>query len=125
MNRTEPGLPAEQRTMRTENSIESIPGMDVCDFCTCTPVVASYPAGTVLIHTPAGVHATRDPWAACEHCYALIEADDRAGLVERSLGGFIAQEGDVPHGVLVEIRYMIERTQDGFFEVRQGEPTPL
>lgn len=125
MTRTELGLPAEERTIRTEHNIEPIPGMLVCDFCTSVPVVAAYPCGTVIIHTPAGTHATRDPWTACEHCRDLIEADDRPGLVERSLGGFIAQEGDMPHGVLQHVREMLSETQAGFFAGRQGDATDV
>jgi len=122
---TQFGLPAEERTMSVDGRIEPIPGMGVCDFCTCTPVIAAFPCGTVMIETPLGAHATNDPWGACEYCYALIEADDHQGLLERSLGSVIVHEGEMPEGERVFFRATIGALHEAFFSARNGEPELL
>jgi hypothetical protein len=118
---TQYGLPADQRTMTTVDGIEPIPGMEVCDFCTSTPVVAGYPCGLVVIETPAGIQASRTPWAACELCAPLIDAGDRDGLVERALGGFIVENGELPEGMCAPLRAILRDAHAQFFANREGE----
>jgi hypothetical protein len=51
-----------------------------CDFCSDTPVVATYPV------------SQGTPWAACEPCSRLVELGDRKALARRAgkaLGGMV------------------------------------
>lgn len=122
---TQYGLPADDRTITTAEGQEPIPGMEVCDFCTCTPVVVGYPCGLVMFETPDGIHASDTPWAACELCQPLIEADDRDALVQRALGGFTAEFGEAPEALCAVARVMLRDAHDQFFANRQGEPFPV
>jgi hypothetical protein len=58
----------------------------VCDFCSEPNVAWCYPAQSFLAYVIAGVVGQSvGDWAACRTCHELIEAGDRAGLLERSL----------------------------------------
>jgi hypothetical protein len=122
-------LPPEQRTIVTEDilgsKIEAIPGMGVCDFCTDIPVVVAYPCGLVVVETPIGTHASSDPWGACADCHAMIEANDRDGLVQRSSANFAREQGATSAEDLAFIARMIRDVQAGFFAARLGDPQPL
>jgi hypothetical protein len=122
-------LPPEQRTITTQDvlgsKIEAIPGMGVCDFCTDIPVTFRYPCGLVVYETPVGTHVSSDPWGACSDCHALIEANDRNGLVERSLQTFVARDGEPPAEDRALIVAMLRDVQASFFAARLGDAQPL
>jgi hypothetical protein len=109
-------LPPEQRTMTTPvqggHLREPIPGMEVCDFCSETPVAWAYPCGLVEF----GPTVTRDPWAACSTCYALIEANDRDGLARRA-----RETADLP----VEALPVMAGLHARFFAAVLGPPVRL
>jgi hypothetical protein len=109
-----PSVPPEQRTMLTPTAAgdlarEPIPGMEVCDFCSETPVAWAYPCGLVVL----GPNVTSDPWAACQECHDLIEAGDADQLARRA-----ARNSDAPITLLPVFAELHRR----FFAARQGEP---
>ena len=58
----------------------------ICDFCSYPSVVWCYPARSFVAYIVANIGGESvGDWAACEQCHRLIEAGDRAGLMERSL----------------------------------------
>ncbi len=55
---------------------------------------------------------SRGPWGACEACSTLIEADDRAGLLERQVAQYLPQHERLKHlGMPPTLR---ARVMDGF-----------
>lgn len=57
----------------------------VCDFCSTPKVIWCYPAEDFTAYTFGNlIGQSVGGWAACQDCWALIEADDRRGLAERS-----------------------------------------
>lgn len=77
------------------------------------------PLGLVLDRPLA---ASDGSWAACDVCHALIEHDNRPGLLERSVLTFrtIAPERDVE-----VTRALIMKIHAKFFEMRIGKPVRL
>jgi hypothetical protein len=57
-----------------------------CSFCGERPVVAWFegPSLTTFVRSSAEVRA-REAWVTCQVCLGLVEANDREGLVERSI----------------------------------------
>lgn len=103
----------------------------ICDFC-CSrkdPAIWKYPARTfTIVHKIPGMtvnNTSHDNWAACDPCRELIMNNLRAGLVQRSLKMFFANEGvnvlDVSENIVSIIRQSIQELQDGFFNNRLGE----
>ncbi len=59
----------------------------ICDFCAEPNVLWQYPAQSFVAYVVDGVVGQSvGDWAACGVCHRLIEAGDRTGLLERSLG---------------------------------------
>lgn len=60
-----------------------------CDFCDVAEPVCEYPVSTAVATTSPVTGRTDDrgdrPWAACETCAALVDADRFGDLLERSL----------------------------------------
>jgi hypothetical protein len=126
------------------------PGEEICDFCSeplDPKTVWTYRTEPHEIGTwkqkgfsvQPGVEVTKAPdpakldeewvmhqmdedgfWAACPTCHRLIEADDRRGLIERSLETAVVKarkmlRSDVPAAVVMEIRGAIAQAHAGFF----------
>lgn len=123
-----PSLPPEQRTMVTPreggHNVEPIPGMEVCDFCTGTPVTWSYPCGPVIIDSPTGRHVSTDPWGACDECHALIETDQPDMIVARAAHNALAEVGPVPDDIALMVVTSIATVQRQFHAERLGAPQP-
>lgn len=94
----------------------------LCDFCSAPDPAWCYPARTFVAYcTPTVVGESVGAWAACDQCQALIEADDRRGLAQRSLDELIRKhpEASAAAGVLHEELTALHRE---FFEHRSGPP---
>lgn len=87
----------------------------ICDFCNSPEIAWDYDAADFEVPLPDGrIWHSYEGWAACDPCSTLIEADDRTGLLARSLARF-SETGsgfwDVTGCGMV---------QEGFFENREG-----
>ena len=105
-----PKLQFTQKGDRTY--VTSSPGVPVCDFCSATPVDRIYLAKDIRIDPD---NESEGGWAACRHCAALIDANDREGLFQRvmvRLSDYI--EGDVD-----EMADAIRLIQTKFWEAKQ------
>lgn len=101
-------------------------GPPKCDFCSTRPVRWSYPARTFVRTIGVTDVGSDGNWAACEDCYALIQAGNRDALVKRSMALFPQNNPDMANLNRQERRVLsreIRRTQDSFWEHRLGEPT--
>lgn len=107
------------------HNLEPIPGMEVCDFCTGTPVAFSYPCGPVVIDTPIARHVTTDPWGACAECHALIEASDHDAIVERAVERAAGEfGGTIPDELRAMLAESFATVQRQFHLERLGAPLP-
>jgi hypothetical protein len=62
-------------------------GRIICDFCLAPNPPWTYPAGHVHIVGHRAITDSDDPWAACDTCHDLIEAENHVELVEHMLRG--------------------------------------
>lgn len=71
----------------------------ICDFCSGTPITASYHANDFKIDSlsiPKVVDQhSRGGWAACEGCEKLLDANDWGGLIARVTETFEAKYGNI------------------------------
>jgi len=63
--------------------VESHAEIPICDFCSSPDIHWRYEANNFLEVTT--MWGSAGDWAACNECHALIEADDRTGLTNRSV----------------------------------------
>jgi hypothetical protein len=107
--------------------------MDICDFCSSPQVVkrfacrnfdsASKDAGVIYPGTQTTdyptnlVLASKDYWAACKDCVALVEAHDINGLIRRALDGYEQKTGR-RHPQRYELEQHLWRTYALFFRNR-------
>ena len=95
----------------------------ICDFCSKERVRWDYPADDFEIeiegYGPTG-HASREGWAACDVCHALIEAGDRDGLARRAATSFEAQFGVFPGDTRARVHREMRKLHDQFFAHRTG-----
>jgi hypothetical protein len=66
------------------DAIELVPEKPKCDFCSSPDATWVYPSKDFTL-IPEYRWGSTGGWAACQPCSDLIEADDYAGLTERSL----------------------------------------
>jgi hypothetical protein len=69
-----------------------------CDFCsTGDPVVKAFPCAALTLDKHQIVQGldiiSESPWAACQGCADLIEAEDYEGLARRSLDSVMKKNG--------------------------------
>lgn len=101
---------------------------DVCDFCTQTPVVWTFPTrdrfdtGRLLAlghptHPVMDITMTSFGWwAACEQCKRLVQADDRHALASRSANNMKTGPGSrLPFALKV---HAVKSAHSAFFENR-------
>lgn len=64
--------------------------LPACDFCSTLNPTRVYPCTSFDIHAivPMNPLLSGTDWLACEECAALIDGDDREGLVERAVASF-------------------------------------
>lgn len=87
----------------------------ICDFCDHPDVRWAYPTNEV-----PGEDGYHGGWAACQSCYRLIEAGDRAGLARR-----IAKRSrrEWPPGASQrQVIAYVEQAFSRFWERRSGDP---
>lgn len=96
--------------------------MCICDFCSEPDVAWCYPAQSFLAYAIAGVVGqSMGDWAACTTCHALIEADDRTGLSERSLRTLLEKNPEM-RAAASDLREQIAEFHGMFFANRLGRP---
>jgi hypothetical protein len=96
--------------------------MSICDFCSEPHVAWRYPAKSFVAYVIAGVVGQSvGDWAACRTCHALIEADNRTALLERSLQTFIEKNPDM-RPVEAELRAHMAQFHELFFKSQSGAP---
>lgn len=96
--------------------------MSICDFCSEPHVAWRYPAKSFVAYVIAGVVGQSvGDWAACRTCHALIEADDRRALLERSLRTFIEKNPDM-RSAEAELRAQMAQFHELFFSHQSGTP---
>jgi hypothetical protein len=95
---------------------------EACDFCASIfakgTALRVYGANDVWIgpHTP-GVppYKSVGDWGACDPCAACIDANDRAGLLERALTLSVQKYGKLGR---LQARELIRAAHDAFFRAR-------
>lgn len=95
----------------------------LCDFCSAPDPAWRYPARSFIAYNAANIAGESvGDWAACEACHALIEANDRPGLAQRSLDELIAKH---PEAVMAApaLYQDLAGLQQKFFEFRCGLAT--
>jgi hypothetical protein len=97
----------------------------VCDFCSAPGPVWRYPARSFVAYCAPNVAGESvGDWAACDRCHALIEADDRIALAQRSLDELILKhpEAIAAAAVLYEDLAVLHQQ---FFTHRSGTAVPI
>jgi hypothetical protein len=93
-----------------------------CDFCDREmPGVWRYPARDIRL----AVGESTGDWAACEECHALLEKDDRRGLLERALAIMIRKpeiRETLGRDARAVMRMGLEHIHGKFFEARLPGP---
>lgn len=97
----------------------------ICDFCSAPNVAWRYPAQSFLAYAIAGVVGQSvGDWAACRTCHELIEAGDRRGLLERSLGTLLEKNPEMSPAAS-ELRCQIAHFHRLFYDNQTGSPLPV
>lgn len=107
--------------------------MDICDFCSSPEIVQHFEccdfdspsadAGVLYPTTKTTdgptnlVLASKDFWAACAPCVALVEAGDVEGLVKRGMDEYERQAGE-PHPQRKNCEKHLRQTYRLFLENR-------
>jgi hypothetical protein len=96
-----------------------------CDFCSVPGPVWRYPARSfVAYRAPNVAGESVGDWAACDPCHALIEADDRSGLAQRSLDELILKHPEAIAAAVVLYDDLAVLHQQ-FFAHRSGMAVPI
>lgn len=97
----------------------------ICDFCSAPNVAWRYPAQSFLAYAIAGVVGQSvGDWAACRTCHELIEAGDRRGLLERSLGTLLEKNPEM-RPAESELRNQIAHFHRLFYDNQTGSALPV
>lgn len=86
--------------MKVNFEVRAMPGDEVCDFCSATPIYASYDCADFVMDTPMGKQVpldsvSKEAWAACKVCSELVDKEDWEGLLDRSVETFRQKYGTV------------------------------
>jgi len=99
------------------------PGEEQCDFCSSKDIKWGYPCKSfrqASMTNAEGKTVHLDSitdWAACDECSALIEADDRMGLVKRSFDSYPGEKFPTLEAVIASLH-------GNFFTLRSGPCYP-
>ena len=97
----------------------------LCDFCSEPSVIFRYPAQSFVAYVAAGIAGESvGDWAACAICHQLIQAGDRLGLSERSLGTLLEKHPEM-RDAEEELHAQITDFHRKFFASRSGAPIPV
>jgi hypothetical protein len=91
----------------------------ICDFCSeHTEPFTEYPCGDFSLGQVESTNMmSRGGFAACPTCARLINTNDRAALLDRSVKSFIAHQGkELPEAM---VKMIIGETHKLFFENRK------
>jgi hypothetical protein len=92
----------------------------ICDFCSEPNVSWRYPAENFVAYVVADVVGQSvGDWAACGICHGLIEAGDRNGLLERSLGTLL-EKNPAMRPAEAELREQIAYFHEMFYAHQTG-----
>jgi hypothetical protein len=91
----------------------------VCSFCGGKPVVAFYegPEFTTAVRSAGEVRA-KEVWTACITCDALVEVDDREGLVRRGARRWRPEGARLMVQPQDQAEAMARHAHSGFWEAR-------
>lgn len=96
-----------------------------CDFCSVPGPEWRFPARSFFAYcAPRVAGESVGDWAACDKCYALIEADDRRGLAQRSLDQLVLKHPEASAVAAVLYEELAELHQQ-FFAHRSGPAVPI
>lgn len=99
--------------------------MSICDFCSEPNVVWRYPARNFVAYAVAGfVGQSVGDWAACTTCHALIENEDRSGLLDRSVRQLLEKHPDMQPEE-ADVRRDLEAIHQLFFQHQIGVALPV
>lgn len=93
--------------------------MYICDFCSETPVVTSYPAKSFVSRTVPEV-GSEGGWAACSACKLLIDIEEWELLENRSLTTFLDN-----HGHIIPLDILAAFIHDLHLQFRQNRTTKV
>lgn len=90
----------------------------VCDFCSTVPGLHVYAARNVVVDTdgPLGASVSTGGWGACDKCKTLIDTNDRAALLARSIKILGAKHPTLPANVL---KQMVARPHRAFWKAKK------
>ena len=92
----------------------------LCDFCSASDPAWRYPARSFVAYCAPNVAGESvGDWAACDDCHALIEANDRQSLAQRSLDELIVKH---PEAIVAatELYGHLTALHQQFFACRSG-----
>ena len=95
----------------------------LCDFCSAPDPAWRYPARSFIAYcAPDVAGESVGDWAACDDCHAMIEANDRRSLAQRSLDELILKH---PEAIVAaaELHEHLAALHAQFFEYRGGPAT--
>jgi hypothetical protein len=96
-----------------------------CDFCSAPCPRWRYPARSFVAYRAQNLAGESvGDWAACDACHALIEADDRQHLAQRSLDELIAKHPEARAAADILVLDLAELHRQ-FFEHRYGPAVPI
>ena len=97
----------------------------LCDFCSGPGPAWRYPAESFIAYCTAELAGESvGDWAACGHCHDLIEANDRAGLAQRSLDELMARHPEAKPAAAAFHQHLVE-LHERFFVHRKGSAALL
>lgn len=115
----------ESNIVREEESRSMTNASLQCDFCSVPGPEWRYPARSFVAYCAPNVAGESvGDWAACDQCRALIEADDRRGLAQRSLDELILKHPEACGAAAALYENLAELHQQ-FFANRSGPAVPI
>jgi hypothetical protein len=103
-------------------TLSAIPGQEVCDFCSSPEIVKDYDCQD--FHLPVGgstmTAGSLGKWASCAECARLIDAEDREGLVVRSLECFYRNNPQTRLSQAEGIKRFLEELHGEFWRLKRG-----
>jgi hypothetical protein len=103
--------------------LSAMPGLEVCDFCSDSPVYAAHECIDFTL-LDIGMFGSTGGFAACEKCHSIIVAEEWDALVTRSVESFLTK--NIPASerdnqmLKRELTEYINKIQIGFRKNRTG-----
>jgi hypothetical protein len=109
-------------TRSEEDDMAAAGGMK-CDFCSSPSITRLYDAlDHVALRVSGFDLASEGAWAACDDCATLIDANDREGLLARSLDSFFDLNPQIPRNLLTRqaLEQVLREIHRQFFAHRRN-----